>query len=167
VYGKSLAELAEKLLGYSLLSRPCVPFCTLQTLDLKRTPPRSLVHLSRPTGSQVECTFKKEVSKELFTVTLVSASRRVSAACMVSQDFHHSPCIAHFVLYFLSNQQLCRFAASIRATDRSRGANFARPIEAASTDCETKGRGKRDVKTGGTRIFMNDGHVPSSAVGIS
>lgn len=39
VYGKSLAELAEKLLG--------------------------------PTGSSVECTFKKEVSKEMITVTLV------------------------------------------------------------------------------------------------
>jgi C-terminal processing protease CtpA/Prc len=39
VYGKSLAELAEKLLG--------------------------------PTGSAVECTFKKEVSKEMITVTLV------------------------------------------------------------------------------------------------
>jgi len=39
VYGKSLAELAEKLLG--------------------------------PSGSVVECTFKKEVSKEMITVTLV------------------------------------------------------------------------------------------------
>jgi len=39
VYGKSLAELAEKLLG--------------------------------PSGSVVECSFKKEVSKEMITVTLV------------------------------------------------------------------------------------------------
>jgi C-terminal processing protease CtpA/Prc len=39
VYGKSLAELAEKLLG--------------------------------PSGSSVECTFRKEVSKEMITVQLV------------------------------------------------------------------------------------------------
>ena len=39
MYGKSLAELAEKLLG--------------------------------PSGSSVECTFRKEVSKEMITVSVM------------------------------------------------------------------------------------------------
>jgi hypothetical protein len=55
VYGKSLAELAEKLLG--------------------------------PSGSSVECTFRKEVSKEMITVSVMVVfvlltGRRYAHICM-------------------------------------------------------------------------------------
>jgi hypothetical protein len=51
VYGKSLAELAEKLLG--------------------------------PSGSSVECTFRKEVSKEMITVSVT-----VMRVCSRGAELH-------------------------------------------------------------------------------
>jgi hypothetical protein len=63
VYGKSLAELAEKLLG--------------------------------PSGSSVECTFRKEVSKEMITVSVM-----VVRVCSQGADLHiHIYTCMHIYMY--------------------------------------------------------------------